>query len=339
MSDLERAIEAFRAALARRDASAAAELARAYGAAYGRISARLADLFKLAESSQGLTAAQLVRSRRYRALLRQIEDELAAYGVTATEVVTRSQAAAVALAADHAEALARAALGPPPASVSVRWNALPAEAFSDLVGALQDGSPLRSLFDALGREASTKAGEVLTSGLAQGLNPRVVARQLRQASGMSLTRALTVSRTEMLRAYRTSSIRGYAANPQLVKAWRWSCARQRRTCALCWAMHGHTFPLSVPFGSHANCRCAAVPVTASWAELGFSGVPDAPVPPTGPEVFEGLPQDWQRSILGAGKYDLYAAGRLRLADIVGERVDPRWGLIRFERPLQEVSRV
>lgn len=341
MSDLERAIERYRAALLAGDRIAAADLARRYGLAYQRIAERLDALLAVVSKAQAagvpVSRSWLMRQVRYTSLMRQVDAEMRQYGQYAAGLVEGEQRRAIGLALAHSEQLALTSLGPPPAGVIVRWNAVPTAALQSLAGALQDGSPLLSLFDALGTATSAKIQEALFSGVTMGQSPVVIARAVRRASGMSLTRALTISRTEVLRSYRSASIANYAANPGIVKAWRWSCARGRRTCSICWAMHGRTFPVTTPFGSHPACRCAAVPVTTTWAELGFSNVPDAPLPPDGPTLFARLSAAEQRGILGAGKYDLYAAGKLQLGQLVGERLDPRWGLIRFERSLQEIT--
>lgn len=340
-SDLENAVDSFRDALLRRERLAAADLAMRYGAAYGRIAEVLDALLDRIAAAQAageeVGTAWLLRQQRYQALLRQIEVELAAFGVAATELITEEQRAAVVRALGHAEQLTLAGLGAPPAGVIVAWNRVPAETLQALAGALQDGSPLRTLFDAFGPEASAAVQQTLFTGVLMGQNPKVIAQQVRRALGVQLTRALTISRTEVLRAYRTATLEGYRANPQYVKAWRWNAARQVRTCPVCWAMHGRVFPLSEPFASHPNCRCSPTPVTVSWSELGFSAISDRPALPTGPDLFRALPEESQRAILGPAKLELYQAGRLRLPDLVGERYSPQWGLTRYEKSLKELG--
>ena len=64
--------------------------------------------------------------------------------------------------------LALAGLGVPPPGVTVTWARLPREAVTDLVGFLQDGSPLRDLLDELGSEASRAVRDALVAGVATG---------------------------------------------------------------------------------------------------------------------------------------------------------------------------
>ena len=82
--------------------------------------------------------------------------------------VNQAQRAAVGMAEEHAEQLALAGLGVPPPGVTVTWARLPREAVTDLVGFLQDGSPLRDLLDELGSEASRAVRDALVAGVATG---------------------------------------------------------------------------------------------------------------------------------------------------------------------------
>lgn len=101
-------------------------------------------------------------------------------------------------------------------------------------------------------------------------------------------------------------------------------------CAVCWAMHGSVHPLDELFGSHANCRCSNPPLPhTSSPEL-------APAIPTGEQRFAGLDDATQRRILGPGKWDLYRAGELKLADLVGTGTAGPWGTVRFERSLSSI---
>lgn len=343
-SELENVVDAFRTAVLAHDSRALATLAQSYGAAYRRIDGLLAGLLSKIEAARAagepVSVAWLMRQERYQLLMQQIAVELSAFAQAGAATIAGTQESVALLAGSHAESLVRASMGQAPVGVSVAWNRISREALRDLIGALQDGSPLLGVLTSAWPGVVSGVAEALAVGVLLGQNPRVIARSVRQAFGGSLTRTLTIARTETLRAYRTSALRAYQANEGLVKAWRWSAAigkSRRRTCALCYAMHGRVFPLSTPFGSHPNCRCAAVPVTVTWAELGYSAIPNRPPLPMGEQVFAGLPESDQRAVLGPGKLALYQEGRIRLSDLVGERVDPQWGLVRWERSLRDIE--
>jgi SPP1 gp7 family putative phage head morphogenesis protein len=282
-------------------------------------------------------AAERVR-QRYAALSDQLAREMARYGRFAAGVVENNQRAAVAAALRHAEGLIDAALGPGPGGVAATFNRLPVGALEELVGALGDGSPLSALFDGYGPTARREAARVLVAGVSRGHSPRQMARDLRAAiNGITAVRALAVSRQETLRAYRAASLASFQANPT-VKGWRRLSARTTRTCPICWAMDGKEYATNVPLTSHILCRCVMVPITRTWEELGFPGVPEVPRDTSnGPDLFARLPAEKQRDILGAAKFALYQVGDIALSDLVAETHSARWGPGLRERTLAEIE--
>lgn len=86
-----------------------------------------------------------------------------------------------------------------------------------------------------------------------------------------------------------------------------------------------------------NCRCVPIPLTATWAELGFEDVAEAATPvQDGADWFAGQTEEVQQAILGPGKLALYQSGDMALADVGGFRDDPEWGPVRFERSLRDI---
>jgi len=68
------------------------------------------------------------------------------------------------------------------------------------------------------------------------------------------------------------------------------------------------------------------PQTPSWAQLGYSGVPDRrPRLSSGAELFEQLDHGDQLLILGRAKLDAFNTGAITLADVARETNSPRWG--------------
>lgn len=344
MPDITEVVAQFRAGLLRLERRAASEIVRAYGTVWRDLKPAVEYLGQQIEQARerGETVSLdwLFQFERLQSLQRQVEARVAAVVDLLDATVTAEQAEVVAAARRHAEQLIRTSLGRPPVpNVSVSFAQLPAYALQDLVGALQDGSPLRELLDALGEAASREVQRRLIVGVATGLNPVDVARQVREALANNLARALTIARTEILRSYRTASLRTYQANADLVNGWVWRSAADRRTCAFCWARHGSVHPLNEPFATHPRCRCSPAPVTRSWRELGFVTVQSTETPePTGPELFARLPEATQRAVLGPVKFEAYRSGRIALEDLVGVRRDPRWGPVGYERSLLDAMR-
>ena len=177
------------------------------------------------ERGEEISLSWLYRAERLRLLQDQVRAETRQFANYAGVQITDAQRVAVDMGQRHAEQLALAGLGEPPPGVTVTWARLPRDAVTDLVGFLHDGSPLRSLLVEPGPEASKAVRDTLIAGVATGQNPRTIARQIRQALGGNLVRALRISRTEILRSYREASHRSYQASDDIMEGWIWHSAR------------------------------------------------------------------------------------------------------------------
>jgi SPP1 gp7 family putative phage head morphogenesis protein len=317
-------------------------MVRVYGDSWGRLSERLAVLTRRIEAAQArgeaVTSAWLFQRGRLEELLRQTEAEVNRFARFADQAVTDQQAGAVTAAQAHAHDLVSSTLsGPAEARASIlgSFTTLPREAVQDLVGFSQDGSPLRVLFDGMGTDAGQTMQRELIAGLVQGENPRKIARQVRDAMGAPLDRALVISRTETLRSYREASRRNYEENEDVVEGWIWFSAQDATTCACCWAMHGQFFPNSEHLDGHMNCRCTMLPQTRSWQDLGFNLPDTRPQVRPGPAAFAELPDRQKRDILGPGRYDLYNRG-VGLDEFVGRRDNGDWGTMRYVKPIKDI---
>lgn len=337
LSDLERTTRDFRTALLRNDRAAASVLVNAYKPMQAKLVPQIEELSAAISEMTPPTPAAIRRLDRYRALLRQTETEMQRLGVLTGQQAEIGATSAANLAADQALALMDAAIGPRPPSVSYTFNRLPKAALQEFAGALQSDSPLTKLLDGFGAEASKRLQDALFQGVALGEGPRALADRMRVDLGGNAVRALVIVRDTTLGVSRRASLATYQANGDVCEGWTWHSALSDRTCAVCFALHGQVFGLDVPFFSHNGCRCAAIPRTKSWAELGFSGIPDTrPEIPDGADVFAGLDEGVQRQILGPGKYSLYQSGKLGLSDLVAETNSGVWGPGRRVRTLAEV---
>lgn len=268
------------------------------------------DLGKLAQipGASEVSQAWLEQQRRYRDLLDQTQAEVDLYALTAQERTRTAQR-------DSAEAGANDAAQQLEVEIRGSFNRLPANQIERLVGNLADGSPLAEIFSTFGAEARKGLADVLTTSLALGENPKIIARRMREAvPSLSRDRAVLIARTESIRAYRGAQLDTYRANSDVVIGWRWVSARQTRTCPLCWAMHGTIHKLDESMASHPGCRCTQQPVTEY-----------SPQRKTGEEEFRALTPVQQKAILGPGRFELYNEGRITLADTVKETYSPRWG--------------
>jgi SPP1 gp7 family putative phage head morphogenesis protein len=203
---------------------------------------------------------------RIPALVSRVDAQLTAFARIADTLIQDAQRDAAGLGSDHAQALITAGVQPP-AGVSVSWNRLPIEAIEQLVGRAFDGSPLSSLLDQIGPEVAAIVRQALLTGLASGAGPRQIARIFQDAIDGGYKRALLIAKTETLNAYRAAALANYQANSDVVDEWEWSA--DSAACDICAAKDGTRYPLAAPFDEHPGGRCAPIPVTKDWADLGI----------------------------------------------------------------------
>lgn len=334
MADILDIARQFRADLLARDRAAAGAMVAQYGLAWTRLQRKLEPLVMQIEAArargEAITPAWLGRQERYLTLLREVGEELLRLSEFSTGLITAAQRAEIARgSADALAQLQAATAQTAPAGdggrVAATFNALPRGASEQIAGFLADGSPLARLLGQLPKDGREDVARALAEGVTLGENPRKVASRVRDAFGGNLTRALTVTRTEMLRAYRESSRATWAENEDRVAGWQWLSARQPgRTCASCYAMDGQIFPVAEPMGTHPRCRCSTVVVLKSAPAF---------VADTGEEVFAKLPPARQLETLGPAKFKAYKEGSITLRDLVGHRESKAWGVTRSERGL------
>lgn len=124
-------------------------------------------------------------------------------------------------------------------------------AYSDLVG----------ITDAM----DTQISRILAKGMAEGRNPKDIARDLVKQVDISRNRARLIARTETIAAHAEASLNSYKeAGLEGVKIRaEWSTAGDDRVCEECASMEGKEFTIEESHGMiplHPNCRCAFIPV-------------------------------------------------------------------------------
>ncbi len=336
------AIQRYKAALAAKETQASRRLVNAYGQMYQNLVAKIGDLeADIAALGDDPTPAQVVRLDRYKSLLAQTADEMDKFAGTLEGEVRTLRQIAIDDAATHSRQLVLMSLPRLPAAtlaqLMVAFNRMPASAVEAMLGSLSKGSPLAKLLDKFGIQAAQDIGATITDGIALGYNPRKVATQIREKMGGNLTRALTVSRTEMLRSYRAATLGNYAANPDIVKGWIWSAAKSPRSCLACLALDGREFPMSEEFQkSHVQCRCSPRPKTISYADLGLKTKEPPSQYQTAAQWFEGLSDAEKRGMMSGAAFDAYKAGRVTLQDFIGTSRSKQWGDSFTERPISDI---
>lgn len=315
-SELLKAADQFRRAILKRERRAAVRLITAYGIIWNRLLKNISSLGEeiTAARERGEVVNQfwLIRQERYFQLLAQVNVEMRKFGEFAETTISKQQELAAKAGLSNSIALMETAAEG--AGIATAFNKLPVSAVENLVGTLGNGSPLRTLLDRLPAAGRQIVEQGLIEGVALGRNPRAIASEIRKGLGGNLNRALTISRTETLRAYRTATIQAYQANSDVVTGWYWRSGRSRRCCAACVALDGTFWTVRDPMRPHPRCRCTMIP--------GVKGV----TVDKGSTWFNKQDAETQKAIIGTKSgYAALKAGELKLQDFVGLERNPVWG--------------
>lgn len=105
---------------------------------------------------------------------------------------------------------------------------------------------------------------ILADGLARGLHPRAIARDMVKKVGLTYNRALTIARTEIIHAHAEGQLDGFAELGETgvgIMA-EWSTAGDDKVCPFCNEREGEVLSIEDARGLiplHPNCRCCWIP--------------------------------------------------------------------------------
>ena len=352
------AIGEFQERLLRNERRAAAQMVRVYADSWKRIKARLAVLQKEYERAQSqgqdVGLGWLYQQQRLSSMQALVAKELAHFAKYAEGSVSAQQARVISESLRFNRDMTVLSLGEEyDAQSRFAVRSLNTDAITALVGATQAGSALDTLFRGIRAEGAQAAEDALVQGIVLGYNPRKIAPMIRDALGVQLNRALTISRTEVMRAQRIATAESYKANADVIKGWRWQAALTGNTCPVCLSLHGSEHPITEVQKGHINCRCTSVAITKSWEELGaeygvdFSGVEKAGpsfadvakkygITPeqlrtyanrklSGEAYFRSLSAEEQRAILGPSKWLAWKDGKFGFDALSRKTYSAVWG--------------
>lgn len=282
--------------------------------------------YELANQPGTATMGQLVRSRRYQALLEQTRAEMRKYEDYLEPRIRSGQEDMITLALQHSQQAVQAVATE--AQVVVPFNRLPVSAVNNMVGLAGDGSPLRAVLNEAARVGPDAMAQELVNGIALGRNPIEVARRaLRMGLGQSFTRMQTIARTEQLRVYRQTTLQSYGSS-NIIAGYTRISARDSRVCAGCLMSDGRFYPVDYGFDQHPNCRCALIPRLRNVPAVQYQ---------TGQQWFEQQPESTQRAILGRGRFEAWQSGRASLDDMVTRIDNPTWGGSLVPTPVRDLG--
>lgn len=286
-----------------------------------------AEMLKLATEleKQGLvTEAMILRNERFQHLMYSARREYAKFADDFDKQVTILQQKNLSEGLDNAVEVLNAAQFD--VGVSFTFDKLNVNAINMFFGFSADGSPLRSLLMKSYGEATSGILQALVTGLAKGMNPIKVAAEMADGFGVGLQRALTIARTEQLRAYRMGSLEQYRSSGAVTQYKRLA-KKDDKTCLGCLFADGETYEKEEDFAEHPNGRCVIIPVVAGA---------DAPQWETGKQWFEKLPEDRQRNILGEARFKAWQDGT-SLEQMSMLKQDATWGGSFVPTPLKQLN--
>jgi SPP1 gp7 family putative phage head morphogenesis protein len=310
--------------------------AEAYAQTRADYDGLLAKIAAAQANGQPLSPAWLYQKDRLKNALATTKAQIHTFAQQASESTVQAHKAAV-----QASAYAHAKMGAQAmqeAGLAGGFTKINEANLTHLVGFLHDGSPVDALFTSLATETADMARDAFVRGLTLGKGVDWITRRLEQALDVPRWRAETIVRTEAQRVYRSVARQTYMANDDVLEGWVWKAHLDSRTCPACMSMDGTVHAVGSTLDGHQRCRCAMVPRTKSWADLGVDGLEDQRPPiRTGQDWFKAQPSTVQRAMLGPRKYHAWKGGEITLDDLVARHSHPVWGTQRRERSMLEIK--
>jgi hypothetical protein len=317
----------FKAALLAREDAQMREMARRWlgveRSLAAEIEALIAEVKALRERGETVNEWRLFELEHFQRLLAQAQIEFGNYAVWTGERIAGEQRVLAEAGLEHAAEAIQLTYWQG-GVLRATFNRLPVEAIEVMVGLAGDGSPVGDLLrrrmvrDAAGNpipEVWERLTQTLVDATAKGVNPRVTARRMRDDLAGGLRKAMTIARTEQLRAYRLSSTMAYEASG-VVTGHKRLTAHDDRVCAACIADEGTVYPVGIPIGDHPQGRCTSVPVVSGLPEVQWL---------SGETWFRQQSTATQRQIMGAERWDAWNDGRFGFGQLAMKQYHPVWG--------------
>jgi polyhydroxyalkanoate synthesis regulator phasin len=336
----------FRRRLEAEELAAAERMATIYAGIFRSVQDEIAALAEDIAQFDFPDREKIIKLARLGRILTQIEDQVTRFGGHVSNEITLAQRLAIEGASADAIELIEKSLPPGlPDSVlgSIRASfvTLPTEAIEAAAGLLAEDSPLSVALEAnYGAAVRAKVEQEFLNGVGQGMNPRRIAillnRNFVNALGNGLTWAMTTVRTAQIKSYQLANHATYQANPDLVPTWVWHSALDSRTCMSCINQHGSEHPITEPLNDHHNGRCAPLPKTITFQDLGID-IPERREPtPRGEDWFNAQPAAVQREMMGGAKYRAWQDGQFEFSDLSKPYDDTVYGELIREASLKDM---
>ena len=282
------------------------------------------EVARMKEKGEPIERAVIMRMERTQRLLYQARAETGKYVQWAGEFIADYQGELAEQGLAHAQDAIMAVFKE--WQVAAGFDRLNVGAVESMIGLAGDGSPLSYRLRDVHPAAVDGVLDALIDGVAKGIHPTKIAKDMANGLGLGLQRAMNTARTESLRAYRNATLMQYEAST-VVMGYKRISARDSRVCAGCLFSDGMVTQDLSEFAEHNQGRCSMVPVVI--------GVPE-PMWQSPVEWFEGQSATTQESILGSGRFEAWKNGAA-LQDMVKRVDDPTWGGAFVPAPIGELN--
>ena len=288
----------------------------------GSIDLLAADMAAEKEAGRAVSQAKLYRMQRYQALMGQLQGEVQRYAEWAERQIEQRQTELVSLGVQQATTAIQVSMQ---AGAVSSFNILDVRAVEAMAALVSEQSPLTRLLKASYPDALGGLSDTLLIGTALGWGPARTAAEMRRGMSMGLNRSLNIARTEQLRALRMASSQQYQESGVVIGHKR--IAAKFGSCAACLARDGEMLLVDEPVYDHPSGRCSSVPI--------IEGVP-APSWQSGRDWLNEQPVEYQRKVLGAGRYAACKAGKFKFDDLATTTHHDEWGKGLAVKPLSEL---
>lgn len=341
------AAQQFRRKLEAQELAAFQRMATIYGGIFRSVQDEIAALAEEIATIDFPDREKVIKLARLSRILNQVEDQVARFGGTVVNEITLAQRLAIESAVSNSIELIDKSLPPelPDAirrSIRASLTILPADAIEAAAGLLDEDSPLVTLLEKNYAPAvRAQVEQHFLDGIAQGMNPRRIAillnKNFTNSLGNGLTWAMTTVRTAQIKSYQLATHATYQANPDIVPAWIWHAQLDSRTCMSCIVQHGSEHPITETLRDHHNGRCAPLPKTITFADLGLAGVKEKREPvQRGEEWFKAQPAATQREMMGGAMYRAWKDGQVGFEELSKQYDDPVYGELIRQASLKDI---
>ena len=276
------------------------------------ISALAFEMARRRDAGEVITQQMVWRAERYKTIKAQLQTEVKKYNkdyaVTTIENAQRQYAGAGIQAAQDAIVASY------PSPLSASFNKVNIGAVESMIGFAGDGSPLYSLLKNDYPEAVDGLTQALVNGLARGLGPGQIGRDMADGMGMGLDRALLIARTEAARSYRTASTEQYRQSGVVGSFMR--LVKKATACAGCLMLDGELFDTADELDDHPRGKCMVIPVVEGVAPPQWQ---------KGQDWFLEQSEEEQKRILGPQKWQAWQDSGLPVSALAKHNHSSVWG--------------